>query len=109
MSDLHAKAWILGLFNAAIENRAYLHLIRPVASTAQDGIIKMAPEPKYTPIPHWCLISGMTRTATYGALAQGYLRAIKQPGGRRTLIDVEHGMAWLHRQPLVSFASKIAA
>jgi hypothetical protein len=56
-------------------------------------------EPKFAPLPHWCAISGMTRTATYQALARGDLRAIKQPGGRRTLIDVQHGLAWLRSQP----------
>jgi len=56
-------------------------------------------QPKYAPLPHWCVISGMTRTATYYALGNGDLRAIKQPGGRRTLIDVDHGLAWLAAQP----------
>lgn len=59
----------------------------------------MQVDPKFAPLPHWCMISGMTRTATYYALARGDLRAIKQPGGRRTLIDVEHGLAWLRSQP----------
>jgi hypothetical protein len=58
-------------------------------------------EPEFAPLTHWFALSGMTRTATYGALAQGHLRAIKQPGGRRTLIDVKHGMAWLRSQPLI--------
>ncbi len=69
----------------------------------------MTIQPKYAPLPHWCQISGMTRSATYLALAQGDLRAIKQPGGRRTLIDVEHGLAWLRSQPLVNFRAKQAA
>jgi hypothetical protein len=45
----------------------------------------------------------MTRTATYLALARGDLRAIKQPGGRRLLIDVPHGLAYLRSQPLARF------
>lgn len=61
----------------------------------------MEPDPQFAPISRWCLISGMTRTATYAALAAGHLRAIKQPGGRRTLIDVPHGLAWLRAQPPV--------
>jgi hypothetical protein len=69
----------------------------------------MLPEPKYAPLPQWCLISGMTRSATYLALGQGSLRAIKQPGGRRTLIDVEHGLAWLRSQPAVTFNHARAA
>ena len=59
----------------------------------------MTIEPKFAPLPQWCLLSGMTRTATYHALGEGHLRAIKQPGGRRTLIDVEHGLSWLRSQP----------
>jgi hypothetical protein len=47
----------------------------------------------------------MTRTATYLALARGDLRAIKQPGGRRTLIDVDHGLAWLRGQPRAKIRS----
>ena len=69
----------------------------------------MSLEPKYAPLPHWCAISGMTRTGTYNALAQGNLRAIKQPGGRRTLIDVPHGLAWLRAQPPVVFVNRSAA
>ena len=61
-------------------------------------------EPKFAPLRHWCEISGMTRTSTYWALARGDLRAIKQPGGRRTLIDVDHGLAWLRSQPFVEFS-----
>jgi hypothetical protein len=66
-------------------------------------------EPKYAPLPHWCLISGMTRTATYLALGEGSLHAIKQPGGRRTLIDVERGLEWLRSQPAVAFNPHRAA
>ena len=67
------------------------------------------PEPKYAPLPQWCALSGMTRTASYAALSAGHLRAIKQPGGRRTLIDVEAGIAWLRSQPPVAFTPKHAA
>jgi hypothetical protein len=52
------------------------------------------------------LISGMTRTATYAALGDGNLRAIKQPGGRRTLIDVQHGLAWLRAQPAATIGAR---
>lgn len=51
----------------------------------------------------------MTRTATYAALSAGNLHAIKQPGGRRTLIDVESGIAWLRSQPPVAFTPKHTA
>jgi hypothetical protein len=63
----------------------------------------MTPEPKFAPVPSWLILSGMTRTGTYAALGRGDLRAIKQPGGRRTLIDVQHGLAWLRAQPQVNF------
>jgi hypothetical protein len=62
-------------------------------------------ERNYAPLTIWCEISGMTRTATYHALARGDLRAIKQPGGRRTLIDVRAGLAWLDSQPPVQVRS----
>lgn len=64
----------------------------------------MTIEPKFAPVPQWCALSGMTRTATYAALGRGDLRAIKQPGGRRTLIDVDHGIAWLRSQPAVDLS-----
>jgi len=53
--------------------------------------------PKYAPIRNWCAISGMSRSGTYDALGQGKLKAIKL--GVRTLIDVEHGLAWLAMLP----------
>jgi hypothetical protein len=43
----------------------------------------------------------MSRTGTYNALAQGWLRAIKQ--GAKTLIDVDHGLEWLRSQPEATF------
>jgi len=55
--------------------------------------------PRYAPIPDWQIISGMRRSATYEALARGDLRAIKV--STRTLIDVEHGLAWLASLPAV--------
>ena len=53
--------------------------------------------PSYAPIPTWCGLSGMGRTATYHALTRGDLRAVKL--GTRTLIDVPHGLAWLNGLP----------
>jgi hypothetical protein len=52
---------------------------------------------KYAPLPDWFAISGMRRTATYEAIGRGDLRAIKLNG--RTLIDVEHGLAYMARLP----------
>jgi hypothetical protein len=53
--------------------------------------------PKYAPISDWCAISGMSRSVVYEALGRGDLKAIKL--GVRTLIDVEHGLAWLASMP----------
>jgi hypothetical protein len=54
--------------------------------------------PKYMPIePDWCRFSGMGRRTTYEKLGSGELKAIKI--GSRTLIDVEHGLAWLRNRP----------
>lgn len=63
----------------------------------------MSATPRYAPIPTWCGISGMSRTATYEALGRGDIRAIKL--GARTLIDVEHGLAWLASQPPAQIAT----
>lgn len=58
---------------------------------------------KYAPIPDWCAISGMSRSTTYEALGRGDLRAIKL--GVRTLIDVEHGLAWLASMPAAEIST----
>ncbi len=57
--------------------------------------------PKYTTVKGWIELTGMSRTGTYNALAQGWLRAIKQ--GAKTLIDVDHGLEWLRSQPEATF------
>ncbi len=65
---------------------------------------------KYADLKRWVEISGMNRTATYTALGEGNLRAIKV--GRRTLIDVEQGFAWLASLPPANIrrpATKAAA
>lgn len=48
-------------------------------------------------ISDWTKISGMSRTGTYSEIANGNLRAKKQ--GKRTLIDVRHGLAWIDSLP----------
>lgn len=58
--------------------------------------------PIYIPLKGWMALSGMTRSGTYIALTRQYLRAIK-PQGKRLLIDVGHGLAWLNLQPEVKF------
>jgi len=52
---------------------------------------------KYAPLSDWFVISGVRRTRTYELLALGLLRAIKL--NNRTLIDVEHGLAYLATLP----------
>ena len=54
-------------------------------------------QPTYASIQDWLKISGLGRTTIYHLLAEGKLRAVK--AGTRTLIDVEHGLAWLTAQP----------
>lgn len=56
--------------------------------------------PEFTTIDGWCALTGMRRTATYEAIQRGDLIARKV--GRRALVDVPAGLAWLHSCPLVS-------
>jgi hypothetical protein len=65
------------------------------------------PTPMYAPLPQWCAISGMSRTATYNALGRGDLKAIKI--GSRTLLDVEAGLAWLRSLPAAQIRPPRAA
>ena len=53
--------------------------------------------PAFAPIPRWCDLSGMGRSATYEALGRGDLLAVKV--GKRTLIDVRHGLSWIPSRP----------
>lgn len=56
-----------------------------------------AATPAYATVFAWCALSGMGRSATYEALGASNLRAVKL--GSRTLIDVQHGLAWLNSLP----------
>jgi hypothetical protein len=56
-----------------------------------------SPTPRFATIDNWCAISGMGRRVTYDELGRGNLKAIKV--GARTLIDVQHGLAWLGSRP----------
>jgi hypothetical protein len=58
-----------------------------------------APPParKFCTIDHWLTMTGMGRRATYEAMGRGDLRAVK--AGARTLIDVDHGLAWINSLP----------
>jgi hypothetical protein len=57
----------------------------------------VAVRPAFATIDDWLIISGMGRRATYDELGNGNLRAVKR--GSRTLVDVEHGLAWLRSLP----------
>lgn len=54
--------------------------------------------PAFALIERWCEISGMSRRVTYEELGKGHLRAVKR--GASTLVDVQHGIAWLRSLPL---------
>lgn len=64
---------------------------------------------RYGTVEEWTQASGMTRSGTYLAIKAGKLRAIKQPGGRRTLIDFESGWSLLAEQPAIGAAEAEAA
>jgi hypothetical protein len=53
--------------------------------------------PAFAPIDVWCTISGLGRRVTYELLNAGHLKAIKR--GASTLIDVDHGIAYLKSNP----------
>lgn len=48
-------------------------------------------------IQGWCALTGMSEGATYNALSRGDLVARKL--GKRVLIDVQKGLAWLDSLP----------
>jgi len=53
--------------------------------------------PVFAPISVWCELTGMGRAMTYDWLSRGRLRAKKL--GRKTAIDVPHGLSVLRAQP----------
>ena len=60
---------------------------------------RLPPMVEFAPIPVWREISGIGRSKTYEELAAGNLRGVKC--GRLVLIDVKHGLEWLHSLPQV--------
>ena len=54
-------------------------------------------QPQFATIENWSAMTGLGRTHVYHLLSAGHLRAVK--AGRRTLIDVEHGLAWMRSRP----------
>jgi hypothetical protein len=61
------------------------------------------PTPRYLRIRPWCEFSGMSRSVTYEALGDGRLKAVKL--GNATLIDVEHGLAYLASLPAADIST----
>lgn len=61
-------------------------------------------DPVFVSIQNWCDVSGMGRSATYGALARGDLLAVKR--GTRTLIDVKHGLKWMRGLPRATIGGR---
>jgi hypothetical protein len=53
--------------------------------------------PKFATITTWMLLSGISRRNTYEHLRRGNLKGHKV--GSRTLIDVDHGLAWIESHP----------
>lgn len=77
--------------DAEIEARADTAVPRRDSGTVSPGRCK------YATISGWREMTGMSRTGIYEAIGRGDLRAIKL--GTRTLIDVEHGLAWMASLP----------
>ena len=57
--------------------------------------------PAFATIDRWGDLSGMSRRKTYDEIARGNLRAVKN--GKRTLIDVPHGLAFMRGLPPAEF------
>lgn len=53
--------------------------------------------PAYETILQWQARTGMSRDGVYKALSRGDLRAVKL--GKRVLLDVPHGLAWMATLP----------
>lgn len=66
-------------------------------TTTKDATVVSSARPAFTTVEGWMALTGMGRRATYDALGLGQIRAIKR--GARTLIDVDHGLAWLRSLP----------
>lgn len=62
--------------------------------------------PDFVPIAVWVARTGISRSKTYELLAAGELTARKV--GRRTLIDLHAGLAWLDAQPAPKIALAFA-
>jgi excisionase family DNA binding protein len=68
----------------------------PIGST-------FASVPKFATISRACDITGLGRSTIYKLAGNGTLRLVK--AGGRTLLDVEHCLAWMATLPLATIAS----
>jgi hypothetical protein len=62
---------------------------------------------RFAPLPVWQRISGMSRSGVYRALSEGHLKGIKL--GKRLLVDVDYGLAWLRSLPPANIRAKKSA
>ncbi len=56
-----------------------------------------AETPQFATMKDWMALTGMSQRRTYDELGRGNLKAVK--AGRRTLIEVQTGLAWLRSCP----------
>lgn len=64
------------------------------------------PLPQFATVADWTALTGMSRSITYDLLSKGHLQGKKV--GRRTLIDVQHGLRFIRKQPNVDVRIKRA-
>jgi excisionase family DNA binding protein len=58
---------------------------------------------KYAPVPRAIEILGVGRTKLYELAGEGHLRTVKV--GTRTLVDIEHALAWFATLPTAKIAA----
>ncbi len=58
--------------------------------------------PRYAPIPKACQITGLGRSTIYKLAGEGTLRLIK--AGGRTLVDLDHALAWMETLPTAAIS-----
>jgi len=63
--------------------------------------------PRYASIQTWCRMVDWSRSTTYLELGKGNLRAVKH--GKRVLIDVQHGLAYMASLPAVQIRASNGA
>lgn len=58
--------------------------------------------PKYAPIPRASEITGLGRSTLYKLAGEGKIKLIK--AGGRSLVDIEHALAWMQTLPTAQIA-----